>query len=458
MGTAGGGSFNLGPRLTFIFATLIALILGGNSLVVSQFRITHDETERLTGANQQLIAVLRLQDNLLSYHRRLDDLARSMDVRRLVVEAESLRGSLKAQSRETRAAIANLPSETAVDPAFLPTLDTIDVTLPAEIEAIVELAESGDWAGIPPRVDAELNPMETQTAILVNSINQQASGELARGVTKMARIQRRMLIIVPATALSTFLTAAFFGWSIARRFIELRFEERVGERLRISRELHDTLLQTFLAALLKLDAEVSIAECSAESRVRLERAIQQARGAITEGRQAIEALRSSTIVSNDLVRAFTAAGEELASRFPHDRCPEFHILVEGATRDLIPIVRDEAYRIAGEALRNAFHHAEARTIELTIRYEKKRIVLLVADDGRGIELKVMSEGSRAGHHGLPGMRERARLAGGRLEVRSRIGAGTEIELTVPAAIAYEKHQHVRRIRLFHRPSDGDRRS
>jgi CHASE3 domain sensor protein len=209
-------SFNLGPRLTVTFAALVVLILGGNALVVWQFHSARNETNRLTGANQQLIAVLQLQANLLSLHRRLDDLARSTDLSRLVTEGERLRGTVREETQQTRTAIANLPSETVVDPSFLATLDTIDVTLPAEIEAIVELAKSGDWGAIQGRMNNELNPIETQTAILVNSINEQASRELTRGVTKMSSAERRILIVVPATALSTFFIAAFFGWSIAR--------------------------------------------------------------------------------------------------------------------------------------------------------------------------------------------------------------------------------------------------
>src|SRR6516164_9213166 len=141
----GTGNFNLGLRLTLTFSALVALILGGNALVVWQFHIIRNQTDRLTGANQQLIEVLRLQASLLSFHRRLDDLALSMDVQRLVTEAESLRRALHEQTQQTRTAIANLQSGTAVDPTFLPTLDAIDVTLPSELEAILALAKAGDW-------------------------------------------------------------------------------------------------------------------------------------------------------------------------------------------------------------------------------------------------------------------------------------------------------------------------
>ena len=107
MRTAGTDYFNLDLRLTLTFATLIVLILGGNALVVWQFHIIRNQTDRLTGANQQLIEVLQLQASLLSFHRRLVDVALSRDVRRLVTEAESLRRALHEQTQQTRTAIAN---------------------------------------------------------------------------------------------------------------------------------------------------------------------------------------------------------------------------------------------------------------------------------------------------------------------------------------------------------------
>src|SRR5215472_13747761 len=112
MRTAGTNNFNLGLRSTLTFVALIVLILGGNALVVWQFHIIRNQTDRLTGANQQLTEVLQLQASLLSFHRRLDDLALSMDARRLVTEAESLRRALHEQTQQTRNAIDNLPSGT----------------------------------------------------------------------------------------------------------------------------------------------------------------------------------------------------------------------------------------------------------------------------------------------------------------------------------------------------------
>lgn len=125
--------FNIGPRLTLVFAVLIALILGGNGVVIWQFHVARIQADLLAGANQQLTAVLQLEVSLLSFHQRLDDLARSSDAQRLTTEAEPLRRVLREQAQQTRTAVANLPPEIRVDPAFLPTLETIGVTLPAQL-------------------------------------------------------------------------------------------------------------------------------------------------------------------------------------------------------------------------------------------------------------------------------------------------------------------------------------
>jgi len=110
--------------------------------------------------------------------------------------------------------------------------------------------------------------------------------------------------------------------------------------------------------------------------------------------------------------------------------------VEGTPRNLHPILRDEVYRIAAEALRNAFRHAQARRIESEILYQERQLRLRVRDDGKGLDPAVLRGEGRPGHFGLHGMRERATLIGARLDVWSKLHSGTEVELTVPASRAY----------------------
>jgi len=218
---------------------------------------------------------------------------------------------------------------------------------------------------------------------------------------------------------------------------EMTLEARISERMRIARDLHDTLLQSFHGLLLRFQSvDNMLPERPAEAKRRLESAIDQAAEAITEGRDAVQGLRSSTLETNDLAEAIGTLAKELAANVTGPNVPAFRLDIGGAPQSLHPILRDEVYRIGGEALRNAFRHAEAGRIEVGIEYDDKRFRVRVRDDGKGIDPKFFDEDGRPGHFGLHGMRERAKLVGGKLAVWSELDAGTEIELSIPAATAY----------------------
>ena len=222
------------------------------------------------------------------------------------------------------------------------------------------------------------------------------------------------------------------------RAVQRRLDERVNERTRIARELHDTLLQSFHGLLLRFQtASYLLPERPAEAKEKLDGAIDHAAKAITEGRDAVQGLRASTVERNDLAVAIRTLGDELAtdaSARPaarHSVSPS-----KGETRDLHPIVRDEIYKIAAEALRNAFRHAHAERVEVEIRYDDEQFRLRVRDDGKGIDPAVLADQGVEGHYGLRGMPERAALIGGKLAVWSEVGAGTEVELRIPASTVY----------------------
>jgi signal transduction histidine kinase len=432
--------FNIGPRLTLAFALLIALILAGNALVIWQFHMARIQTDRLTGANQQLIAVLQFQVALLQFHQQLDDLARSRDPHHLTTEAEPLRRALEEQAQQTRTTVANLPPGTQVDPAFLPTLETIEVALPAQLEAINDLAKSGDWETVQSRLDNELKPIESQTSVLVDSIRQEANRELTQAVMKIGSVQRRILVIVPITAISTFFIAALFGWAITRRIVELRLEERVNERTRIARELHDSLLQSLHGLMFEFQAARNLFHRRPDEALQaLDNAIMGTEQAITESQDAIAGLRSAaTTDEDDLAQLIKLTGENLAASRGENDVPTFGVTVEGQQRAVAPVIRDEIYSIAREVLRNAFRHAQARRIEAELLYEKDQLRLRMRDDGKGMDPQVLDQGKRPGHWGLPGVRERAQQIGAKLDLWSEAGAGTEVQLSVPASVAYGK--------------------
>jgi len=222
-----------------------------------------------------------------------------------------------------------------------------------------------------------------------------------------------------------------------RHDFALTLEARVTERSSIARDLHDTLLQSFHGLMLRFQiVSELLPERPIEAKEQLDKTIDRAAKAITEGRDAVQGLRASTIRKNDLARAINTLGEELAADPANQGSPAFRVAVEGQSRDLHPILRDEIYRIAAEALRNAFRHAKARQVEVEIRYDNQEFRLRVRDDGKGMDVTVLSGQGPEGHYGLPGMRERAKLIGGNLVVWSKVDAGTEVELSVPAAKAY----------------------
>jgi signal transduction histidine kinase/ligand-binding sensor domain-containing protein len=225
-----------------------------------------------------------------------------------------------------------------------------------------------------------------------------------------------------------------------KRQFEARMAERVAERSRIARELHDTLLQSFHGALLNFHlAALLLPARPAEARKKLDEVIDQAERAIAEGRDAVQGLRSSLVTGNDLARGLERTADELAGD-PKDDAPHMAVHVRGAVRELQPLVRDEAFRIGAEALRNAFRHAHAHRIDVHIHYERRRFSLRVRDDGSGIPAHVTDGGGRTGHFGLEGMRERAALSGGELQIRTGQGLGTEVVLEIPATRAYDKRQ------------------
>jgi signal transduction histidine kinase len=241
---------------------------------------------------------------------------------------------------------------------------------------------------------------------------------------------------------ATFLLLLWFMYQLRLRQLRHQFsiglEARVNERTRIARELHDTLLQSFHGLLLRLQtASHLLSTRPDEAKTTLDSVIDQAAQAITESRDAVQGLRSSTVITNDLAVAIRTAAEEIAAAETSRTAPVVEVAVEGTPRELHPIVRDEAYRIATEVLRNAFQHAEANRIEVEIRYDSHQLRLRVRDDGKGMDAQLLDGDGRAGHFGLPGIRERAQLMGGNLELWSNVGSGTEVELTVPASTAYD---------------------
>jgi signal transduction histidine kinase len=428
---------NMDARMKLAFILLVGLIVAGNGLLLWQFHTGQLQATRVTRVSDQMSAVLRLQGSLLSLHQRLGELAQLKDASGLAREADVGRHALVDQLQQTKIALVPLPTSSQIDPTLLPTLDTIELALPAQLESITGLASLGDWNAVNFRIGEGLNPFEIEASTLVKIVDQRYSAEISQSQSKMENVRDRIILLVPLTAIYTFAIASLFAWVIARRILELRVEERVKERTRIARDLHDTLLQSFHGLLLSFQAAHDLLPLNPiQAKQSLASAMDDAADAVTEGRDAVQGLRSSRAESQNIAEAIRAIGEELVAEEAVAASADFRVEIEGRPRKLRPMIREEVYRIAVEALRNAFRHAHAKRIEVEIRFDDRQLRVRIRDDGKGIDSRVRDGSSQGRHFGLHGMRERAQLSGGKLAVWSEVGSGTEIEMTLPACIAY----------------------
>ena len=210
------GRFNIGTRLGLCFLVIVGLMLAGYALLLWEFHLVHIRENRLNAVGQELIAVSRFQTDFFRLNARLDELATSEDIGGLKKEAEPLRSVLLRDTDQARNVISHLPEELHSDPTVVPTLEAIQSTLPSQLEKITALAEAGDWEAVRQRLANEKKPLEADVAALVRTVEQQVSDELAAELTQSARAQRRILIIVPATAVFSLLVAGFLGLVVTR--------------------------------------------------------------------------------------------------------------------------------------------------------------------------------------------------------------------------------------------------
>jgi len=239
------------------------------------------------------------------------------------------------------------------------------------------------------------------------------------------------------------------------RAMSARFDERLAERTRIARELHDTFLQTLQGSKLVAEDALEKPSDSAQMRRAMERLSVWLEQAVHEGRAALNSLRASTTQKNDLAEAFKRATQESRMQSPM----EVSFSVAGDSQEMHPLVRDEIYRIGYEAIRNAYTHSKGNRLEVGLRYGED-LSLCVRDNGIGVDPAVASQG-RDGHFGLQGMRERAARIGGKLTVVSSPESGTQITVVVPGGIVFQQpntsalHKIKRLLRRTHRTSPID---
>ncbi len=212
--------------------------------------------------------------------------------------------------------------------------------------------------------------------------------------------------------------------------IQGRHEERVAERERIARELHDTLLQGFQGVILRFQAIMEDLP-SGPQRRQMDAALARADEVLISGRDRVRHIRTLSGPA-DLGGALTEAAQAEVG----GEAAKFHLTVEGRSRALHPVVDEELAAIGREAILNAKRHSRGQSIDAYLVYERRGLTMMIADDGVGMDAEVVAAGSRAGRFGLLGMRERAYRIEAKLTLANRPSAGLAVEVFVPGRVAF----------------------
>jgi signal transduction histidine kinase len=215
-------------------------------------------------------------------------------------------------------------------------------------------------------------------------------------------------------------------WRLRVWHIRREFELVLAERVRLSRAIHDTLLQGLVGVSLQIDTLSTLLDTSSAARDHLTRLRRHVEEYIREARQSIWNLRSPMLDRRTLADALKSAGENAVK----DASVSFEMAVSGTLRECPPPVEEHLLRIGQEAIMNALRHAHPSRLRASLQYDADAIRLQILDDGCGF---FITENSVSDHYGLKSMRERAEQIGGHLQIVTKPQEGTRVEVTVPLA-------------------------
>src|SRR5580698_4472553 len=210
------GRLNIGPRLALSFVLIIVAMLIGDAIVLWQFQTVRNQAGRLNGYDQEFVAVLRAHAGLLSFHDKLEALADAQDAERMSDEVGPLTQAFADDAKSAKTILDSLPPEIQVDSSIMPTIEIVQRTFRSQLEEITDLAATKDWSAVHRRIANQVRPLEYLTSSLVERVDQEIVEQQSQAELNIRRVQQRVFIMVPATAIFTLLIAAALGTGITR--------------------------------------------------------------------------------------------------------------------------------------------------------------------------------------------------------------------------------------------------
>jgi ligand-binding sensor domain-containing protein/signal transduction histidine kinase len=274
-----------------------------------------------------------------------------------------------------------------------------------------------------------------------DSIGHWDEPEIVYEVTQKPHFYERLLFRTSTIIAIVLLLILAYFWRVRYLIRQSRriLEERQVEREALAGDLHDTFLQGIQGLVLSFHTGTQKLPQDHPVRKSFEESLKHSDRVMLEGRNLLSRLHVRRIRPESLTDTFAAVGKEFRYLGP----AQFEVIVNGHSRELNTLAQEELAKIGREALFNAFRHARAGRIEVEIHFGILELRLRFRDDGIGVDPAILRDGSVAGHYGLPSMRERASRIRARLELWSRPGAGSEIEVRIPGTIAYSHNRESR---------------
>jgi PAS domain S-box-containing protein len=207
---------DINTRLTLCFVLIIALMSVGTGILLWQSRVMRAEANRLKEMDEQFMEVQRVHALVLSFRNESEQLVKARNLARLQQAAPALRNQLNDSLRQTKTVFRGIEPNNTLDPTVLPTLETIQGSLPSQIDSLTTLASVADWDALSQRMEQPVETLENLSAELVDTASRDIRDKHSEATRQIERAQNRIAFSVAGVSGLTIMIAALLGFAITQ--------------------------------------------------------------------------------------------------------------------------------------------------------------------------------------------------------------------------------------------------